>query len=235
MPPRKKRKAAGAAATAAPAPAGEGLAKFAGSLEKMRGWLAQYDIDSLLAAGDGIVTISNFLPEPVARSAQAAMQRLEDAGGWETDEDPDGEHRFGFADTGSAEDLADLARPFWVARPTCLPSFSAMRLGKGDHIGCRDDMAEMTAEGGGDSGSDGSSEEAEGIGLAREVGVMYWLSDWDPAAGGQWVDIEGGTFPLAPCITPQFNSAPANRFNRHFSLPAASAIAACLFAHSLRH
>eukprot|EP01047_Picozoa_sp_COSAG01_P022884 COSAG01_NODE_1376_length_10535_cov_103.374856_1_plen_203_part_00 len=38
---------------------------------------------------------------------------------------------------------AGLGRALWVARPRCLPSFTAVRFGRGDHIGCRDDRAHL--------------------------------------------------------------------------------------------
>ena len=89
-----------------------------------------------------------------------------------------------------------LARALWAARPQCLPSFSALRFRAGDHIGCRDDRAQVEVLAG-----------DEPAVFSRAIGCVLYLSKgWQPQYGGQFVDIAGRKWPLAPCFTPAFNT-----------------------------
>eukprot|EP01050_Picozoa_sp_SAG11_P015383 SAG11_NODE_1990_length_3957_cov_4.708917_1_plen_348_part_00 len=187
----------------------DALARFANSLPAMRAWLTQHDVEKLLDEGGGLVTIDGFLPEAVARRAQSALIELEDAGGeWQEEIDDAGEHSFHFAAPEESAALCDLARIFWVALPDRMPSFCALRLQEGDHLGCRDDR--VTSEALGPAG--------EAVEFSREIGLMYYLSEWEPQWGGQWVDIEGGQSPTAPCITPRFNAAVLWRVPRKYAV-----------------
>ena len=53
------------------------------------------------------------------------------------------DHRFCVCDQEGAPVVGALALALWAARPQCLPSFSALRFRAGDHIGCRDDRAQV--------------------------------------------------------------------------------------------
>ena len=57
--------------------------------------------------------------------------------------------------------------------------------------------------------------------FSREIGVIYYLcKGWQPQYGGQFVDIQSQRWPLAPCLTPQFNTLLAFRIPRKYVLTA---------------
>ena len=202
MPPRKRRKpAAGATARAAGAAAAPGsacpLRDFADSLGAMQSWLGRHgDLDAALAAGGGVAQLKDFLPPEVAEAAAAQLRRIPNAR-WQHEGAPGGAdgHSFCACAAEDATVVADLARALWVARPQALPSFTALRLGAGHHIGRCDDRAMVEV----------MATDGQPAVFSRAIGAVLCLSNDDPGGrtGGQFVDLADGS---GTRFKPLFNS-----------------------------
>eukprot|EP01043_Picozoa_sp_COSAG02_P017371 COSAG02_NODE_786_length_17199_cov_25.278889_9_plen_415_part_00 len=186
------------------------FAAYVEDVDAMRGWLARHgDIDAMLQQGGGLATISNFLPDAVAQAALRQLQEIPDTAWRCCDEDDteqvadhgeEGEdresQRFSTCEPGTSAVIDGLSRTLWVARPQCLPSFSAVRFGPGDHIGCRDDRAQAEV-----LGADGRPTV-----FSRTIGaVLYLAKGWKPKFGGDFVDFSAGR-EQPRRITPTFNT-----------------------------
>lgn len=187
------------------------FAAYVEDVGAMRGWLARHgDLDAMLRQGGGLTTIPNFLPDAVAQAALRQLQEIPDAK-WRHCDDDDTEqvatnhgeegedcesHRFSTCEPGTAAVIDGLSRTLWVARPQCLPSFSAVRFGPGDHIGCRDDRAQAEV-----LGADGRPTV-----FSRSIGaVLYLTKGWKPKFGGDFVDFSA-ELEQPRRITPTFNT-----------------------------
>ena len=63
--------------------------------------------------------------------------------------------------------------------------------------------------------------DGEPVVFSRWIGCIYYLSkNWQPQFGGQFVDIQSQRWPVAPCITPAFNSLVAFSIPRKYLLSA---------------
>ncbi len=170
------------------------FAAYVEDVAAMRTWLARHgDLDALLQQGGGLATIPNFLPDEVAQVALRQLQEIPDTAWRCCDEDDnkqvagdhgEGEehesHRFSTCEPDAATVIDGLGRALWVARPQCLPSFSALRFGPGDHISCRDDRAQAEV-----LGADGQPTV-----FSRAVGAILYLADgWKSQFGGDFVDL----------------------------------------------
>ena len=171
------------------------FAAYVENVAAMRGWLARHgDLDALLEQGGGLATIPNFLPDEVAQAALRQLQAIPDTA-WRCCDEVDSEqidanhghegdahesNRFSRCEPGAAAVIDGLSRALWVARPQCLPSFSALRFGPGDHVGCRDDRAQAEV-----LGADGQPRV-----FSRAVGaILYLTKGWKPQFGGNFIDL----------------------------------------------
>lgn len=182
------------------------FAAYVESVAAMRDWLARHgDLDALLRQGGGVATIPDFLPGEVAEAALRQLQEIPDAAwrrccdsdmrGGESEEQME-THRFSVCEPATADVIDGLSRALWVARPQCLPSFSALRFGAGDYIGCRDDRAQAEV-----LGADGRSTV-----FSRAVGAVLYLSKgWKEQFGGDFVDYSAGR-EQSRRIAPAFNT-----------------------------
>ena len=174
------------------------FAAYVESVAAMRDWLARHgDLDELLRQGGGVAAIPDFLPGEVAEAALRQLQEIPGAA-WRRCEGEGhrGGHRFSVCEQGTADVIDGLSRALWVARPQCLPSFSALRFGAGDHIGCRDDRAQAEV-----LGADGQAAV-----FSRAVGAVLYLSKgWKPQFGGDFVDHSAGR-EQPRRIAPAFNT-----------------------------
>lgn len=217
MPPRKRRQPA-----AEPAQPQQQypLRAFADSVGAMQGWLGRHgDLQAALAAGGGVAQLREFLPPDVAEAALSQLQRIPEAR-WQLEEERGaGGHSFCACDQEGATVVADLARALWVARPQALPSFSALRLSAGHHIGRCDDRAMVEV----------MAADGQPAVFSRAIGAVYFLSkDHPSSAGGQFVDLaaaDGSTR-----FEPLFNSLLLYEIPRAHEVSAVRGVGSPLFA-----
>ncbi len=190
--------------------------RFIGDYSAVSEWSERYDLDALLKK-NGIVVIDDFLPEHVANGALRALENHSDWNETLSDrdyisnrllsashaEDNNISHRFVSSKASSDGTLQSILRIMSVLRPEAIPSFSAAKYVRGDHIEPHDDKAFVNVR-----MEDGSTAQC-----CRDIAcILYLTKDWKEEDGGLFVDLENEAGPLR--IVPRFNTMVAFRVPR---------------------